>query len=270
MVKLIQKRSKQLYEMDVVLFDRNDLPVLIPTVIIESLKTLSKKTTSPTKKKGGGAQAAAAQAERTDAQEGSPSIRLSLDKAGTGKSANSGTTPQSRKSRFGAGMRTGLSSMILAVPPRPQMTQAQIDRRLQYLLLENDDQKKDIYNGLQRIQSLMSHDALYINKAEEIKKKQHNEDLLQTQLSNEQQKPVISPPAKPESKGTLVNIPVVIKNVEMLNYVMRIGERMPTFNFWPRGREIIHRLIMKAAMSDSMEDFRLYRTDESAIESIIY
>ena len=150
------------------------------------------------------------------------------------------------------------------------MTQAQIDRRLQYLLLENDDQKKDIYNGLQRIQSLMSHDALYINKAEEIKKKQHNEDLLQTQLSNEQQKPVISPPAKPESKGTLVNIPVVIKNVEMLNYVMRIGERMPTFNFWPRGREIIHRLIMKAAMSDSMEDFRLYRTDESAIESIIY
>ena len=53
--------------MDVVLFDRNDLPVLIPTVIIESLKTLSKKTTSPTKKKGGGAQAAAAHAEKADA-----------------------------------------------------------------------------------------------------------------------------------------------------------------------------------------------------------
>ena len=65
-----------------------------------------------------------------------------------------------------------------------------------------------------------------------------------------------------ESKGTLISIPVVIKNVEQLNYVMRIGERMPAFNYWPRGVEIIHRLIMRAAMSDSVEDFRLYRTDD--------
>ena len=73
-----------------------------------------------------------------------------------------------------------------------------------------------------------------------------------------------------ESKGTLVNIPVVIKNVEMLSYVMRISEKMPAFNYWPRGVEIIHRLIMRAAMSDSLEDFRLYRTDESCLESIIF
>lgn len=65
-----------------------------------------------------------------------------------------------------------------------------------------------------------------------------------------------------ESKGTLISIPVVIKNVEQLNYVMRIGERMPAFNYWPRGVEIIHRLIMRAAMSDSVDDFRLYRTDD--------
>ena len=71
-------------------------------------------------------------------------------------------------------------------------------------------------------------------------------------------------------QGTLVSIPVVIKNVEMISYVMRISERMPVFNYWPRGVEIIHRLIMRAAMSDSLEDFRLYYTDESCLESIIF
>ena len=61
------------------------------------------------------------------------------------------------------------------------MTQTQIDRRLQYLLLEQDDQKKDIYNSLTRIQNLMQHDALYINKAEEITlKRVQNQDLLST------------------------------------------------------------------------------------------
>ena len=56
MMKLIQKRAKQLYEIDVVLFDKVDLPVLIPDNIIESQKALSKKTASPKK----GAKAAAA------------------------------------------------------------------------------------------------------------------------------------------------------------------------------------------------------------------
>ena len=73
-----------------------------------------------------------------------------------------------------------------------------------------------------------------------------------------------------EAKGTLVNIPVVFKNVEMLSYVMRISDKMPAFSYWPRGLEIVHRLIMRAAMSDSLEDFRLYRTDESVLESIIF
>ena len=143
-----------------------------------------------------------------------------------------------------------------------------------------------------RIQNLMSQDALYINKAEEIQKKQHNQDLLGTSLSglNETQKfTLMNPPAattggaasaaatKPAasestaaSKGTLVSIPVVIKNVEMLSYVMRISEKMPVFNYWPRGLEIVHRLIMRAAMSDSLEDFQLYRTDESVLESLIF
>lgn len=60
--------------------------------------------------------------------------------------------------------------------------------------------------------------------------------------------------ATPEDKGTLVNIPVIIDGNEVISYVMRIGEAMPTFNFWPRGKEIIHRLILKAAMTDSLED----------------
>ena len=51
---------------------------------------------------------------------------------------------------------------------------------------------------------------------------------------------------------------------------MRMGETMPAFNYWPRGREIIHRLIMKAAMTDSVDDLKLLRTDDSAIQSIIF
>ena len=57
------------------------------------------------------------------------------------------------------------------------MTQAQIDRQLQYLMLEPEDQKKDIYNSLTRLQNLMSLDVMYINKAELLQKKQHNQDL---------------------------------------------------------------------------------------------
>ena len=56
----------------------------------------------------------------------------------------------------------------------------------------------------------------------------------------------------------------------MLSYVMRMGETMPAFNYWPRGREIIHRLIMKAAMTDSVEDLKLLRTDEGAVQSLIF
>ena len=44
-------------------------------------------------------------------------------------------------------------------------------------MLGQDDVKKDIYNSLQRIQNLMSLDVMYINKAEEIEKRVHNQDL---------------------------------------------------------------------------------------------
>ena len=61
-MKLVQKRSKQLYEMDVVLFDKIDLPVLIPEDIIESQKALSKKPKKMTRAERGAAAAAAAAA----------------------------------------------------------------------------------------------------------------------------------------------------------------------------------------------------------------
>ena len=41
-MKLVVKRTKQLYEMDLVLFDKVELPVLIPEIILESQKALSK------------------------------------------------------------------------------------------------------------------------------------------------------------------------------------------------------------------------------------
>ena len=39
-MKLIRRRAKQLYEMDMILFDPYDLPVLIPTVILDAQKAL--------------------------------------------------------------------------------------------------------------------------------------------------------------------------------------------------------------------------------------
>ena len=111
---------------------------------------------------------------------------------------------------------------------------------------------------------------MYINKAEEIAKKQHNIDLQSSTEQLHRQKTDAAIAANPEPKGHLVNIPVTIKGVEMLSYVMRMGDKMPAFNYWPRGREIIHRLILKAATTDSIDDLKLYRTDESAIESIIF
>ena len=57
------------------------------------------------------------------------------------------------------------------------LTQAQIDKQLQYYMLESEDSKKDIFNSLTRIQNLMSLDVMYINKAEEMMKKEHNVDL---------------------------------------------------------------------------------------------
>lgn len=79
---------------------------------------------------------------------------------------------------------------------------------------------------------------------------------------------IMSQPKEP--KGNLVTIPVVIKGTEVLSYVIRMGETMPVFNFWPRGREIIQRLVLKAAMADSLDEFKIYRTSEESIQSIIF
>ena len=55
-----------------------------------------------------------------------------------------------------------------------------------------------------------------------------------------------------------------------MNYIMRLSEKMPVFNYWPRGREIIHRLIMRCSKAEGLQEFVLIHTDESAIESIIF
>ena len=120
----------------------------------------------------------------------------------------------------------------------------------------------------------MSLDVMYINKAEEIKKKEYNKDLQSSQerLNQELFKHLSfrEEEEDDEQKGTLVNTAVVIKGVEVITYVMRMSDEMPVFNFWPRGKEIIHRLIMKAAMTENPEKLRLERTDESILDSVIY
>ena len=51
---------------------------------------------------------------------------------------------------------------------------------------------------------------------------------------------------------------------------MRMGENMPAYNFWPRGREIIHRLVMRAAMTETLDELVLLRTPESNLRSILF
>ena len=66
MVALVQKRARQLYEIDQTLFEKGDLPVLIPDAIIQSQRAHSRRMPSPAKKKGlatAAAQAVAAQAQ---------------------------------------------------------------------------------------------------------------------------------------------------------------------------------------------------------------
>ena len=76
--------------------------------------------------------------------------------------------------------------------------------------------------------------------------------------------------ARPEPKGDLLQVPVTIQDIDVLTYVMRVGEKMPKFNYLPRGREIIHRLIMKAALTDNIDDLRLELTSEDVLKSQIF
>ena len=181
MMKQVQRRAKQLYEMDQVLFEKIELPVFVPDIILDSQKALQKKSTSPGKKKAAPISAA------HQAQAGDPSAAMdgpnaqaagqSMGASGASGKAASGSTSPARKLRAGGRTGNALATMAMSASQRPPMTQAQIDRQLQYLMLEAEDQKKDIFNSLTRLQNLMSLDVMYINKAELLQKKQHNQDL---------------------------------------------------------------------------------------------
>ena len=116
----------------------------------------------------------------------------------------------------------------------------------------------------------MSLDVLYVNKAEELMQPVHNQDLQSSTEALERAARMAVMEAAQEPKGDSVKIPVIVKGVEMLCYVMRIGEKMPRFHVLPRGREVIHRLIMRAAMADSVEEFNLRQTDEEVFRSWIF
>ena len=101
MMELIVKRAQQLYEIDTVLFEGVELPVLIPDKIIESQKALIKKTlpTQILKKKSAGAGSAAELEASPVKTPMSRKFKSSITKAGA-----------------------GLSNMLPA-PVRPLMTQ---------------------------------------------------------------------------------------------------------------------------------------------------
>lgn len=154
--------------MDVVLFDRSDMPVLIPQAIVDSQKALTKKASSPSKKKASAVQASQEGAAALGDTQGSAKLTPALNPK------NSSSPTGSRKTK---GVGRLLSDIHSSGPRRATMTQKQIDKQLQYLLLEADDQRKDFFNSLTRIQNLMSLDVMYITKADEIMKKEVNTDL---------------------------------------------------------------------------------------------
>lgn len=59
-------------------------------------------------------------------------------------------TPGARKLVTKSTLKGGLA-LKTDQAPRPTMTQAQIDKQLQYYMLESEDTKKDIFNSLTRI-----------------------------------------------------------------------------------------------------------------------
>jgi hypothetical protein len=146
--------------MDVVLFSNVELPVFIPENIVESQKALMKKSVSPTKKKQA-QQAAAAVAQASSegagsdvvnlqASQDSKTLRLSPEKIPIPSKGSSSNSPTGRK--FRSSNNRTLNELINPNSQRKMLlSQAQIDKRLQYLLLDTDDQKRDIFNSISRI-----------------------------------------------------------------------------------------------------------------------
>ena len=106
---------------------------------------------------------------------------------------------------------------MMMTSPRPMMNQEQIDKQLQYLMLEPEDVKKEFFNSLTRIQNLMSLDVMYINKADELKKKEHNIDLQSSQEMLLRERANAALAAVSEPKGELVTVSVKLPDRKQLD-----------------------------------------------------
>lgn len=106
----------------------------------------------------------------------------------------------------------------------------------------------------------MSHGLLHYNS---LHKKKPNADL-QSNVDTMLKKGAASvanntaaATVKNEAKAIVVTIPIIEENTagtELIRYEMLIGEKMPSFTFWPRGREIFYRLVMRAQEVDSLDE----------------
>lgn len=264
---MLDKRTKQLYEFDQILFGNTELPVLIPSSIMESQKALinNKSLKSSFSKKKAQAAAAMAEMEAT-----ANSNMLHQDLSGGDPTRKASPTRKKKSFKNSMSMKGTMDPNATMNETKKLLSQGEIDKMMQYLCLEFEDTKKSIYNSINRIQNLMSLDVMFVNKASELKQLEHNEDLYssQEQLLRERANAAIE--ANSEPKGALVTIPVNIKGVDV-TYVMRMGEEtIPIFHFLPRGREIIHRLILKAANVTSLEELQVTQTRESTMRSIIF
>ena len=120
---------------------------MIPSLILDSQKALSKK--SP-KKKGAAAASLAATMNSAADLDSTVVLNASNDSRSLSpqKLSPSGATKKSFK--LSLSHKGGMARQP-TVPIRNLLTQAQIDKQLQYLCLEPEDQKKEIFNSLARI-----------------------------------------------------------------------------------------------------------------------
>ena len=149
------------------------------------------------------------------------------------------------------------------------MNKARLEQMSRFYLVDdlNDEHDKAYYNSIQRIQELMCLETDHIDKQEHsrqagIKKSQRKIDLdLEKKTLDEIYKESLLVMGRPEVKGVVLNTLVnsQLKNEDAIYYKTRIYENVPKFVYLPRGREIFQRLVIRAALCNSIDELRTQR-----------
>ena len=105
-------------------------------------------------------------------------------------------------------------------------------------------------------------DKVELSRQAGIPKKDRQLNLdLQKKTLDEMYKESFLVIGKAEQKGMVLNLSTSsqLKNEHSVNYKTRIYKRTPKFTYLPRGREIFQRLIIRAALCNSIDELKTQR-----------